>query len=129
MNKLVEFVEEYKKNNPSGWRKVVYGVAAGIAAFVVLLAFFIRETLRQREIARLNQEIAVLQQDAQQQETNAALTALECDKTQHTEAANKAIQRANELKNELEGLKNQHEANVAIINSIKSWSDVDARVR
>lgn len=129
MNKLIAFVEHYKTSNPSGWRKVVYGLAAGCALVVLAIVFFVRENLRQREIARLNHEVAVLEQQAATHQTNATLSVLETDKAEHVAAANAAKDRADQIKNTVATMQEQHASNVAVINSIRSWSDVDAHVR
>ena len=129
MNKLIEFVENYKKSNPSGWRKVVYGIAAGAAALVVLAIFVARENARQREIARLNHQVGVLEQEAASHQVSVELASLGADKDRHQANAEAALTRANALKDKAKGLQEQHAANTVIINSLRSWSDVDAHVR
>jgi hypothetical protein len=128
MESLIEFVENYKKSNPSGWRKWVLGSVAVVVILVVILVYSVRETLRQREIARLRHERDMLHEQIQNQTVNTQLDVLSDAQSQHQAAAQNAMQQAAAIDAQLESLEAQHKKNVELINSIKSWDDVDARV-
>lgn len=128
MESLIAFVENYKKSNPSGWRKWILGSVAVVVILVVILVYSVRETLRQREIARLRHERDMLHEQIQNQTVNTQLDGLSDAQSQHQAAAHNAMQQAAAIDAQLESLEAQHKKNIELINSIKSWDDVDARV-
>lgn len=128
MDKLIKFVEDYKQSNPTGWRKWVYGTIAVLVIASLVLVFFIRESLRQKELGNLKHERDVLQEEARQATVNASLTVLEDKKTEHLQAAEAAQRRAEEVTRQVEILEAEHKKNSDLINSLRSWDDVDARV-
>ena len=128
MDSLIEFVENYKKSNPSGWRKWIFGSIAVIIVLVIVFVYSIREALRQREIARLRHERDLLEEQARQQPVNTQLAGLAEEQGDHTTAAQEATQRAAELSRKAELLEVEHQRNLDLINSIKSWDEVDARI-
>ena len=128
MQTFIDFVENYKKSNPSGWRKWLFGsIAVGIV-LVLVLVYSIREGLRQREIAKLRHERDMLEQQVHQNAVDTQLGDLNETQQAHVTAAEEAIQRAEALDQRAELLEAQHKSNMALINSLKSWDDVDARV-
>jgi flagellar biosynthesis/type III secretory pathway M-ring protein FliF/YscJ len=129
MDQLIKFVEDYKASNPTGWRKWVFGSLAVLAVLLIVLVFTVRETLRQKEIAALKHERDMLQIRAHQQTVDSEIESLETKKAEHVKAADAAQRRANELSRRVDMLEAQHQQNLEIINSIRSWDDVDARIR
>ena len=128
MQALIDFVENYKKSNPNGWRKWLFGSIAVSIVIVLVLVYSVREGLRQREVARLRHERDMLQQQVHQNVVDAQLGDLNEAQQAHVAAAEEATQRAAALDKRAELLEAQHKANVALINSLKSWDDVDAHV-
>lgn len=129
IEKLLKFVEDYRASNPSGWRKLLFGVVAALAATTVLILLYLREASRQRNIASLRQERDLLREEARKHEVNAALENLDQSKNEHTAAANTALRQATELDRRVQILEAEGAKNSDIIDSLKSWDDVDARIR
>lgn len=129
MNSIIEFVQKYRKENPTGWRKWVFGTVVGLVTFVFIAVFVIRESLRQKEIADLNHEIGVLREQAAKNTVDAQISEHAEQQEAHTAAAEHALEQAAELSKRVESLQAEHKANSDLIASLKSWEDVDARVR
>lgn len=129
MNSIIEFVQKYRKENPTGWRKWVFGSVVAIVTFVFVAVFVIRESLRQREIADLNHQISVLREEAAKNTADAQISDLTEQQEAHTAAAEHALEQAAELKNRVESLEAEHKANSDLIASLRSWEDIDARIR
>lgn len=129
MNKLVEYVQKYKQENPSGWRKWIFGALAALAVLILVIAYAVQTALRAREIARLKHELDVATVGAEKAKADASVA-------EHLEARDEAIGRAElaeeqaeELKEQLVVLEADHKRNEDLINSIRSWEDVDAKIR
>lgn len=129
MNKLVEFVENYRKSNPTGWRRWVYGTIAVVIVLVLVTVFGIREALRQRDIANLKHERDVLKQTARASEVDAELATIVSVRQTHQDAADVALGKAEELEDQVKELEARSSASSALIESLKSWDDVDDHVR
>jgi flagellar biosynthesis/type III secretory pathway M-ring protein FliF/YscJ len=129
MDDLIKFVEDYKKSNPTGWRKWIFGTIAAIVLLFIAVVFFAREILRQKSIADLKHERDVLQEDARRRAADASLEKLEEKKAEHTRAAEAAQRRAAELARQVEILEAEHKKNLDLIDSLRSWDDVDAHIR
>lgn len=129
MNSIIDFVQKYRKENPTGWRKWVFGSVAAIVTFTFVAVFVIRESLRQREIADLNYQISVLREEAAKNTVDAQIADLAEQQEAHTAAAEHALEQAAELAQRVESLKSEHKANSDLIASLRSWDDVDARIR
>lgn len=129
MEQLIKFVEDYKAANPTGWRKWIFGFLAVLAILLVIVVFSVREALRQSEIATLKHQRDMLQAQADRRTVDAEIESLEDKKAEHVKAADSAQRRANELSRQVDVLEAQNQKNIEIINSIRSWDDVDARIR
>ena len=123
MQTFIDFVENYKKSNPSGWRKWLFGSIAVAIVLMLVLVYSIREGLRQREVARLRHERDMLQQQVHQNAVDTQLGDLNETQQAHVTAAEEAIQRAEALDQRAELLEAQHKSNMALINSLKSWDE------
>jgi uncharacterized membrane protein YcjF (UPF0283 family) len=129
MNTLLEFVRNYRKQNPSGWRKWIIGSVVALITFVVLTVFFVRESMRQREIAELKHTRDTLREAIRRNETDVKVDALSGEQATHTEEATAALARASEISQKIETLEAEHKVNLDLIASLSSWEDVDAKVR
>lgn len=129
MNNLVEYVQKYKQNNPTGWRKWVFGTLAVLAVLTLIIVYGVQNAMRSKELARLKHELDVATVGADKAKADAAVA-------EHTDARDEAVgraelaeERAEELKEQLVVLENEHKRSADVINSIRSWEDVDAKVR
>jgi uncharacterized membrane protein YcjF (UPF0283 family) len=129
MNTLLDFVRNYRKQNPSGWRKWIIGSVVALITFVVLTVFFVRESMRQRELAELKHTRDTLRETIRRNETDVKVDALSGEQATHTEEATAALARASEISQKIETLEAEHKVNLDLIASLSSWEDVDAKVR
>lgn len=129
MNKLVEFVENYKKSNPTGWRKWVFGALATIAVVVLVAIFAIQAAQRGREMAALKHAEDAAQEALHKAQVNAKLAQNAEEQERHEAAAEAALDRSMELAAEIDRLAAQHRTNEEVLNNIRSWDDVDRVVK
>jgi ABC-type transport system involved in cytochrome bd biosynthesis fused ATPase/permease subunit len=129
MNTLIEFVQNYRKENPTGWRKWIIGSVVALITLIVLTVFFVRESMRQREIAELKHSRDTLQETLRRNEIDVKSDTLQGQQETHKTAAEAALNRAAELDQKIQTLEAEHEANTALISALKSWEAVDAHVR
>lgn len=129
MTSLLSFIAKYKSSNPAGWRKWVLGTLAVLSSLAVVGVYYVREFLRNRELARLQHERDVLESEARQHTVDAALTAAKEDRVAHVTAATDALQQAGEVARQIDVLEKEHSDSRSVIASLQTWSDVDAHVK
>jgi flagellar biosynthesis/type III secretory pathway M-ring protein FliF/YscJ len=129
MNKLIEFIANYKKTNPTGWRKWLLGAVVGLATLLVLVVYAVQASLRTRELANLRRERDKATMAALSARVDQSIAIDEKAKQDHRNAANAAIERERELSAKVADLLRSHEERKAAIDSIRSWDDVDKVVR
>ena len=129
MNKVVEFIHKYKQENPSGWKKWIFGSLAALGTLLVIVVFAIRSAFRAKEMAKLAHERDVAKEEARQALVNACLETERKAQQKHLNRANTALNRRIQLDKKLRVLTDEHERNTAVIDSIRSWDDVDRIVK
>lgn len=126
---LIDFVNNYRKTNPTGWRKWLYGSLAAVAVLILIISFSISGYLKQRAIAKLKHERDVLQEEARQHEVDATLAVTEASKEEHKAAAAAAQANSDVLEQQATALTLEHATSLQVINAIRTWGDVDAHVK
>lgn len=129
MNDLAEFVKNYRESNPTGWRKWVYGSLAALAAVIVIATISVLAAMRAKEMSDLEADRDKLKNDIRKAKLDAKLASRDADKAKHEDAAEKAMEAAAELEAKLHELRKDHATEQDIINSIRSWEDVDKKVK
>lgn len=129
MNDIVAYIKKYQSENPTGWRKWVIGAVVAILVVVVVAVYAIQATLRGRELARLQSERDRAKEALHRAEVDKKLAANETEAAHHEMAAEVALSRVEEIETEIKQLESTHETNQAVINSIRSWDDVDKKVK
>lgn len=129
MNKVVEYINKYKQENPSGWRKWIIGSVIAVLTLVVIAVFAFQAAMRGRELARLQHERDVAKEDLHQAQIDAQLAANKAEAANHNIAASAALARVVALEDEISVLEDEHNYNESLINSIRSWDDVDRLVK
>lgn len=129
MNELLEWANNYKQNNPAGWRKWIGGIVVVIVLIIAAAIWAITANIRGSQTASLQTQLDVAQEAARQAETNQQLAQDAQAQQQHAEAARVAREQAATIQQQLESMQAQHDRNTQIIQSIGSWADVDAKVK
>jgi len=129
MNQLLEWIDNYKKSNPTGWRKWIVGIFVVLATVVAAAIWAITASARGSQIAGLEAQRDVAQEAVRQAQTNQQLAQDAQAQQQHAEAAAAAQQQAEAIQQQIQALQDQHERNTQIIAGISSWSDVDSKVK
>ena len=128
MNEIVEYIKKYRAENPTGWRKWTIGVLVAILTVVVIAAFAIQAALRGKELARLQTERDAAKEAKHRAEVDQKLAKNEEEAAKHEAAADLALARVQAIEEEIHQLQDQHKLNESIIDSIRSWDDVDKKV-
>jgi flagellar biosynthesis/type III secretory pathway M-ring protein FliF/YscJ len=129
MSSIIDFINKYKNSNPTGWRKWLIGSVVALLVVGMGVFFGVREYLRRTSLARLKHERDVLLERARQELVDKKLAVTQGAKETHTLAANAALARAAVIDQQIETLQNDHADNIAIINNINSWKDVDEHIK
>lgn len=129
MNKVVDFIKKYKESNPSGWRKWIIGSIVVVLTLVVVAGFAISAALRGRELARLKHERDVAKEEVHRAQVNMTLAKQKEEAERHEAAADQARARAEEIEEQIKVLQEEHSASESLIDSIRSWDDVDRLVK
>lgn len=128
MNDIVEYIKKYRAENPTGWRKWIIGSIVALLTVVVIIGFALQEAQRSQELARLQTERDIAKEAKHRAEVNQKLAENEAEAAQHEAAADLALERVQVIEEEIKQLETQHELNKSILNSIRSWEDVDKKV-
>ncbi|NJL54369.1 hypothetical protein HC928_03660 [bacterium] len=126
---LLDKINEYKQRNPTGWRRWLVGILVGAVSLSLLVVFYLRTIGKSNEIAKLKHERDVALERHKRAELDAKLSANKTEIEGHKIAAEDALIRAEALEARIEEIEAQHLARRSIIDSIRSWEDVDAKVR
>lgn len=129
MNDIVAFIQKYQAENPTGWRKWIIGSVVTVLILVVVAVAAFQATQRGKELARLHSERDRAKEAAHRNQVNTKLAKNKEEAAIHEAEANRSLALAESLENEIKQLESQHETNQAVINSIRSWEDVDKRVK
>lgn len=129
MNSIIAFIDKYRKSNPTGWRKWILGSIVTVLVVVVLTVYSVLMKQRSSEIMRLQHEKDVLQAEVRSAVVNSTLDDLTEKQKLAVESAARASVRVEEINDKLSELRNTHSSNRDIINSLRSWSDVDAKIK
>lgn len=129
MNQLLEWIDEYKKTNPTGWRKWIGGFFVILLAVIAAAIWVVTASARGHQIAGLEAQRDASQEAVRQAETNQRLAQDAQAQQQHAEAAAAARQQAEAIQQQLQTLQDQHDRNTQIIQGIGSWADVDSKVK
>ena len=129
MNKLTSFIEKYKRENPTGWRKWVFGAVVVLATLLVLAVYGVQSVMRAREMARLEHERDAAKQQMLEAAANAKLASDAKTQEEHELAAKEAFSRLEDIQERITAAEDVHSRNKAVIDSLGSWEDVDARVK
>ncbi len=129
MNQLVDFIKKYKESNPSGWRKWIIGSVVAILTLVVIGVFAFQAAMRGRELARLQHERDMAKEEVHRAQVNMTLAKQKEEAERHEAAADAAMDRVADVEEQIKELENQHSASESLIDSIRSWDDVDRLVK
>lgn len=129
MEKLAQFVKDYRASNPSGWRKLVFGSLAALALLAVVIVYAIQAAFRAKRLAELTHERDVAHEELNRARVNVNLAENEGEIRQYKEAAADALEKYDRATDELKAVQNTHERNKQVINNLRTWEDVDANVR
>lgn len=129
MRDIVAYIQDFRDSNPTGWRKWIVGSLVFVLTVVVITVLVIRETQRGKELAKLYGERDKAKEELHRSKLDQKLSKNAEDKARHAELAEAALQRAAEIEEQIQQIEDLHKKNIAVIDSIKSWEDVDKRVR
>jgi hypothetical protein len=129
MDNLIEFIKNYKKSNPSRFKRWTVGIIVVLATVVVIAMFAIQNASKLQQIAGLVRERDLLKETARQAKLDAALAKSKEERLEHIAKAEDALERAQELEAEQKRIETSHEERAAVIESIRSWEDVDRVVK
>lgn len=129
MNQLLEWINEYKRNNPTGWRKWIAGIVVVLLTIIVGVIWVLTANARGAQIAGLEAQRDVAQEAVRQAEANQALAQDAQEQQRHAEAAAAARQQAADIQHQIDTMQSQHDRNSQIIAGIASWDDVDKVVK
>lgn len=129
MNQLLEWINEYKRNNPTGWRKWIAGIVVVLVTVIAGIIWVLTANARGSQIAGLEAQRDAAQEAVRQAETNQKLTQDAQEQQRHAEAAEAARQQAAAIQQQLDAMASQHERNSQVIAGITSWDDVDRVVK
>lgn len=129
MNQLLEWIDEYKKSNPTGWRKWIGGFFVVLVTVVAAAIWAITASARGSQIAGLEAQRDASQEAVRQATTNQQLATDADAQRVHAAAAEAARQQAVVVQQQIQTLQDQHARNTQIIQGIGSWSDVDSKVK
>lgn len=129
MNQLLERINEYKRDHPTGWRKWIVGIAVVLLTLIVAVIWALTANARGAQIAGLEVQRDVAQEALRQAEANQALAQDAEEQQRHAEAAAAARQQAADIQRQIDIIQSQHDRNSQIIAGIASWDDVDKVVK
>jgi len=129
MNKLFDFINNFKRANPTGWRKWIVGTIVVLTSTALFVVYSIRAGFKNKELAKLKHDKDVLEEKARSHSLDAVLAKIEKEQDAHEAQATDALQRASELSRQSDGLKDEHLANLEIIDSLLLWGDIDDHVK
>lgn len=129
MNEIVEYIKKHKESNPEGWRKWIIGAVVVVLTLLVIAVFAFRAAQHGKQVAALKHERDKLINEAIQSEVEAKLVASKEEQARHEQVATEALRQVDEIEEQITRLEDQHAANQNVINSIRSWDDVDNKVR
>lgn len=129
MNKLVEFVENYKKSNPTGWRKWIYGLVAAVVVVVLIAIFAVQAAQRGRALADLKHAKDLAEEAVHSAKLAQTLATNKVEQERHEAAAEASMDRAAELAESIKVLEEEHRASESVLDGLRSWSDVDKVVK
>lgn len=129
MNDIIAFIKKYKTENPTGWRKWIVGSLVAVLTLVVVAVFATQAALRGRELAQLKTDRDKSKEDLHRAELNHTLAANRTEAAKHEAAAEAVVEAVRIAEERIKVLEEQHAANESVINSIRSWDDVDRVVK
>lgn len=129
MNDIVEYIKNYRAENPTGWRKWIIGSLVAVLTLVVIAVFAFQAAQRGKELSQLQNDRDKAKEALHRATVNQKLAANAEEAARHEAAADLALERVQVIEEEIKQLEDQHKANEAAINSIRSWDDVDRTVR
>ena len=129
LQKLTSFVTNFRKNNPSGWSKLLYGFVALISAAVLITVYVIRSNLRSKELAALKHDLDVAKEHLIQAGVAATLAKHEDTKQAALTRAQVLLEEVKELEQAVAQVEETYANDRALIASLRTWEDIDAKVR
>lgn len=129
MTKIVDYIQNYKASNPTGWRKWIIGFLVFVLTILVIAMFAFQATRRGRELARLYGERDRAKEELHKSNLDRKLAKNSIDRKHHAKKAEAALQKAAEIETEIQQIESDHKRNQDVINSISSWDDVDKKVK
>lgn len=129
MNQLLEWIDNYKKTNPTGWRKWLVGIFVLLGSILVITVWVLTASMRGSQIAGLEAQRDAAEEAVRQAETNQQLATDAQTQAEHAALASEARQRAVEIAQQLQTVQEQHARNTQIIQGLGSWADVDSKVK
>lgn len=127
MTWLIDFIQKHKSN--TGWRKWFFGGLVLLAAVAVVAIYYVRSYFKNKELARLKHEKAVAEEEAHHAQVVLAVAHNEEELKKRLAEVRRSREVVAALEEKIDQLKLTRLAEEDLINSIKSWDDVDAKVK
>jgi len=126
LNKILSFVQTERDKKKEGKGGLVGGLLAGLFAIILISLFAFKAWRSGKEKAKLLHEKAVREEDLHQAEVDAQLSEADYHKRSAQVEVERISASLDELKKKQEAIEEQHERAQALVDSLKTWDDVDA---
>ena len=129
MDKVIDYIKNYREENPTGWRKWIFGTVVAALTLLVVGVLAFQAAQRAKELSSLQVQRDQARMALQKAEIDRKLAATAADRTRHELAAHEAMVAQEVLSSQIERLEREHKTSEEVINSIRSWEDVDRVVK
>jgi peptidoglycan hydrolase CwlO-like protein len=124
--RIKNWLKEKEEKNPAGfWTKV----SGFLAAVVAVGYFFIKYNYNKQKLDRLETQDALNEDNTKDKEFQHKIEVIENQKQEHLENIKVVDKKVDVLRQKMEDTQNKAKSEHELIDSIKSWDEVDKKIK